>query len=114
MKWRNPTAKFEPGWSRPLAFVLALALVALIVMNTVIADGWAWRFYSGLAWLVSVGLLVISNAFVAGFRLTESLRWKWDARCGGCGYNLTGNVSGVCPECGLRSEFRRAGKQDDS
>lgn len=22
-------------------------------------------------------------------------------RCGGCGYNLTGNLSGTCPECGL-------------
>jgi ribosomal protein S27AE len=22
--------------------------------------------------------------------------------CGNCGYNLTGNVSGVCPECGWR------------
>ena len=23
------------------------------------------------------------------------------ALCRGCGYNLTGNVSGVCPECGI-------------
>ena len=23
------------------------------------------------------------------------------AICEGCGYDLTGNVSGVCPECGL-------------
>lgn len=32
--------------------------------------------------------------------------WRRDSRlinglCRGCGYNLTGNVSGVCPECGL-------------
>jgi hypothetical protein len=31
--------------------------------------------------------------------------WRCDRRtkpgtCAGCGYNLTGNVSGVCPECG--------------
>jgi len=30
--------------------------------------------------------------------------WRWDRRpksgCVNCGYNLTGNVSGVCPECG--------------
>lgn len=25
-------------------------------------------------------------------------------RCDNCGYNLTGNVSGVCPECGQRIE----------
>jgi rubrerythrin len=23
-------------------------------------------------------------------------------QCGRCGYDLTGNVSGVCPECGTR------------
>jgi hypothetical protein len=33
------------------------------------------------------------------------LRWRWARRpargtCASCGYNLTGNVSGVCPECG--------------
>lgn len=22
-------------------------------------------------------------------------------RCQNCGYNLTGNISGVCPECGM-------------
>jgi rRNA maturation endonuclease Nob1 len=27
-------------------------------------------------------------------RLTEM------GRCAGCGYNLTGNTTGVCPECG--------------
>ena len=30
-------------------------------------------------------------------RWIEGLCWK-------CGYDLTGNVSGVCPECGLRIE----------
>jgi hypothetical protein len=24
--------------------------------------------------------------------------------CQGCGYNLTGNTSGVCPECGQKAE----------
>jgi hypothetical protein len=37
--------------------------------------------------------------------LTATLRWRDRRRippghCGQCGYNLTGNVSGVCPECG--------------
>ncbi len=35
--------------------------------------------------------------------------WVFDRRrvpaghCGRCGYNLTGNVSGVCPECGTEA-----------
>jgi hypothetical protein len=28
------------------------------------------------------------------------LRLRVPYSCAGCGYNLTGNVSGVCPECG--------------
>lgn len=33
-------------------------------------------------------------------------RWRRRRRglCVGCGYNLTGNVSGVCPECGTKIE----------
>jgi len=27
-------------------------------------------------------------------------RWQREGRCLSCGYDLTGNVSGVCPECG--------------
>lgn len=32
-------------------------------------------------------------------REVEVLRTK-DVRCSQCGYNLVGNASGVCPECG--------------
>ena len=47
------------------------------------------------------------------YRWLRYLRWKWRAipyfeqadrlqkgLCIKCGYNLTGNTSGVCPECG--------------
>ncbi len=27
-----------------------------------------------------------------------------DGRCRGCGYDLTGNASGICPECGATIE----------
>ncbi len=29
----------------------------------------------------------------------SALSWRNDGNCAYCGYNLTGNVSGVCPEC---------------
>jgi len=31
-------------------------------------------------------------------------RWAIEGRCAACGYDLTGNVSGVCPECGVKVE----------
>ncbi|GMU21388.1 MAG: hypothetical protein AMXMBFR13_14810 [Phycisphaerae bacterium] len=32
--------------------------------------------------------------------MTAALRTRNGRGCDTCGYNLTGNVSGVCPECG--------------
>ena len=42
---------------------------------------------------------------IAAVVLCIALVWLWPTRvraskCGHCGYNLTGNVSGRCPECG--------------
>lgn len=44
-----------------------------------------------------IPLLICIVATVVVFRRTRAV----PGGCGGCGYDLTGNVSGVCPECGL-------------
>jgi hypothetical protein len=31
--------------------------------------------------------------------------------CRNCGYNLTGNVSGICPECGAKLDAASAAKR---
>ena len=39
--------------------------------------------------------------------MVQRARHHWRVpgeRCSSCGYNLTGNVSGVCPECGTPAE----------
>jgi hypothetical protein len=58
-----------------------------------------WALFTLFAWYPGL-------AFICGpFR-----RWRRHGRalCTNCGYNLTGNVSGVCPECGtaMRSRSR--------
>ena len=67
-----------------------------------------------LAYMIVKGCLV-TVALVAACRLAMFLRPRWDARrrypeghCQACGYDLTGNVSGICPECGSRIPDRRA------
>jgi len=55
--------------------------------------------------LVRVPLLVLALGLLIwpAYALVGRLRCKRLAReghCQGCGYDLTGNVSGVCPECG--------------
>ena len=37
-----------------------------------------------------------------GYRDAVRADWRKHGRCPACGYSLTGNVSGVCPECGTR------------
>ncbi len=43
--------------------------------------------------------------FLLPMALATSVTWWMDRRpktgCIHCGYNLTGNVSGICPECGM-------------
>lgn len=67
-------------------------------------------------WMVFAVVTVVSVCFSAVWifwRITPGdhgcLIWRWMERmhrelriCIKCGYNLTGNVSGVCPECGNR------------
>ena len=49
-------------------------------------------------WMPFLGI-AITTALIRRTHL-----WRADRRgiCRDCGYNLTGNVSGVCPECGTQ------------
>ena len=72
-------------------------LLALAAILGVLAG-----FYAGHAWAgVAVFLLVWG---VAGLFLYRDDWGRWrrrkQGRCLHCGYDLTANVSGVCPECG--------------
>ncbi len=86
-----------PGW-RDVGQASALA-----------DDGAAFdvrRIWGGRVWMVRVSLaiptIVLAALVLAVFglpRLRRRLRAK-RSQCLRCGYDLTGNVSGVCPECG--------------
>ena len=43
-------------------------------------------------------------AYVPAHLIFTHMRWRTieddGPRCGACDYNLTGNTSGICPECG--------------
>jgi hypothetical protein len=52
-------------------------------------------------------ILLLVTYLVARF-VYSKLRWRRinATDCSSCGYNLTGNVSGICPECGLRIQVK--------
>src|SRR5688572_1471586 len=58
-------------------------------------------------WLMHSAILVAVFVFIAALHKIgrrQSLRARFDAtaRCARCAYDLRGNMSGVCPECGTR------------
>ena len=84
---------------------------AFIVMLTLTAVG------AGVLWLDIrlrrdiVLASVMTGVLALTCRLAASLRARYDTRqryrhghCQKCGYDLTGNESGVCPECGMAIE----------
>jgi hypothetical protein len=56
-------------------------------------------------WLIHVAILASVAVFLAllhtiGRRNSLRARFSATPRCGRCTYDLTGNTSGICPECG--------------
>ncbi len=101
--------------TRPLLLVARLLLVvALFVMVTVATVGYvyAWFTYPGVGLFHPWVAVASYGAFLfLGFgRLPALLRRyrreqrREDGLCVDCGYDLTGNVTGVCSECGTEVE----------
>ena len=89
-----------------------LSLAAFVVLTVVIASGWASmasvRYSSkvGIALVGFVGGAGIAVFLLLPFELPGVYRTRIRNRRREhglrltCGYDLTGNISGVCPECG--------------
>jgi hypothetical protein len=59
-----------------------------------------------LAMAAIIALLYLLRAgqrFGKFFRSWRALKRRWRDECPGCGYNLQGNTSGICPECGRKT-----------
>ncbi len=108
------------GISSPWWFTMSLGCLALALYGCMIVQCLAPRAFNDTpepwdSWLlpsciVEVAfVLAVPVTAVMGIRrrLTEERAWRRDRAgcCAACGYDLTGNVSGRCPECGaLREE----------
>ena len=58
----------------------------------------------GVVVLTLTAAFTVPLAYLVAKTIYLKLRFEWvrwsGKRCLSCGYNLTGNVSGICPECG--------------
>jgi len=110
--------KHPPGVSIPLGLLLLLATLPTGIMLVRRGEGWQRRaglaFEAiGLVYLLVV-LVLIDPACIMPIGIVPALlglahyRRKRRSRfpsghCANCGYNLFGNTSGICPECGVRA-----------
>lgn len=62
-------------------------------------DYFLLEFAIGAVELIAAGVLAFFTAAYAANRVQDPYRAE-PGHCASCGYNLTGNTSGVCPECG--------------
>jgi len=84
--------------------------LAVLRLATAIGDSpWRFRLIVIVLALFAIDFpalgLLLGFAFLFGTAVAEKLSDVLrppDGHCQSCGYDLTGNVSGVCPECGER------------
>ena len=100
LPWRRiavfglPTLYIVPEFKRPYPVVSIFHI-----------DGYQYRF-GCVQYLVFEGIAVPYWLVFLPAILFTAILWRGDRRpprghCQECGYNLTGNVTGVCPECGV-------------
>lgn len=70
-------------------------------------------YFFKLPWWVSTNSLYIPFGWPVVILASGSTLALWkvrrgfpDGHCQSCGYNLTGNESGICPECGTATAGR--------
>ena len=100
-------AQLSLGWRRHagayFVLVLVLVLTTAIMLSGIMAR---WRSAYPIIWIgLGAGALVWGFDWYVVRHLTRrAIRTELNRRslpvCVHCGYDLTGNVSGVCPECG--------------
>ena len=64
---------------------------------------WATLFEEACEFATQVGperLISISHSADNADGVVTVWYWGYPEACPACGYNLTGNESGICPECG--------------
>lgn len=96
------------------AIFITIWAAALIANGLLLIVGWRlevwfapWRHRFAEAWpiygLTLVPALGVIAALVNLYAILRRRNEPPPGACRSCGYSMTGNVSGVCPECGTQA-----------
>ena len=83
----------------PLRRILGLAFILAGAWAFVAGAHWNWPWGALLGFCVFIGMIQF-GAYWVHFPANQYARRLAANQCLHCGYSLTGNVSGFCPECG--------------
>ncbi|HEY3245257.1 MAG TPA: hypothetical protein VGM03_18090 [Phycisphaerae bacterium] len=106
------SARARPGFSREYrrlmgAYYGALSLIYAEIITVHIVGGhqsWVWPLQFAGCFVIPLGAVLALWLIVSAVRFpTPDVSFQF---CD-CGYDLTGNVSGICPECGQRRPGNR-------
>jgi hypothetical protein len=78
---------------------LKVGLSGIVLGGVMITYGLIARGYE--SWLIVGGLIAASGATTLLHGARKRIRTDQFRLCARCGYNVTGNTSGKCPECGF-------------
>jgi uncharacterized membrane protein len=121
--WRSmPTHLGAEAFAASLLAYPVLGLLCGVVCAFLIPRTAAWRTVAVLVLANPATYGLLAYVVLGGGSFLGAIVWVWVATavassggcygvsclrrdrpahlCAGCGYNLTGNVSGICPECG--------------
>ena len=121
---RDALRKSQSGFWRQLGGCAWNLVSGVAVVGLVFAMTWSFagsRFNPGIPFVCLIGplgfvLMAIVHANGAMRRdrwMGQYLRRRLLWICSECGYDLTGNTSGVCPECGRRRDWGAPPSQND-
>ncbi len=95
-------------------YVLPYLYMMLFGSISIIPNHNAWVFVKVLLLDFAIIPLALAGAFVTSKRQRMHHFRREHQLCSKCGYDLTGNVSGVCPECGTPVTRCPEGAKDSS
>ena len=98
--WFSMRARRDRRWSRFVLMSIVSSAVSMLLL-VVLTVGVAHE-YALILGLLGVWYSLPATAFVGVAFLAAGKRAYPAGRCRKCGYDLTGNESGVCPECGTK------------